>query len=176
MDAGGTKLLAGVVDEDGDVLFRTVRSWPRETTREDVLLRFETAIREAREHSEDVDAIGAAIPANVDVASGTAVSSRHLPLAGFAFRDWLAETTGLEAYVDNDAVEPVSIHLEVRRSIITDVDLQCLGVAGAKTKGNLVARGATPDDECPVTDIDGHAVCRLSRLRVDRQTAGEKAG
>src|SRR5437763_6556189 len=103
MDAGGTKLLAGVVDEDGEVLWRTYRSWPREATREDVLLRFETAIQEAREQAGDVVAIGAAIPANIDANSGTAVSCRHLPLAGFAFRDWLGEAARLPAFIDNDA-------------------------------------------------------------------------
>src|SRR5436189_199243 len=67
MDAGGTKLLAGVVDEDGRVLFRTFRSWPRETTREDVLLRFETALQEAMRHS-----VGGGI-----ISGGRVVRGRH---------------------------------------------------------------------------------------------------
>ena len=85
------------------MLFRTFRSWPRETTREDVLLRFETALQEAMRHSGGVVAVGAAIPANVDMTTGTAVSCRHLPIAGFAFREWLAGVSELPTYIDNDA-------------------------------------------------------------------------
>src|SRR5437763_254699 len=50
--AGGTKLLAGVVDEDGEVLFGTVKSWPRGTPRGAGLLRFEPAIRGRRGPSD----------------------------------------------------------------------------------------------------------------------------
>src|SRR5438067_3957091 len=103
LDAGGTKLLAGVVGEDGEVVFSTFRSWPREATRDDVLVRFETAIEELRTHVDDVEAVGAGIPVTMDLTSGTAVASRHLPLASFPFRDWLGEISGLPAYVDNDA-------------------------------------------------------------------------
>src|SRR4051794_3822567 len=90
VDAGGAKLLAGVVDDAGEVLFRTVKTWPREAEREDVLLRFQTVIAEAIREAGDVEAIGVGLPATMDIASGVAVGSRHLPIAGFGFRDWLA--------------------------------------------------------------------------------------
>ena len=48
IDAGGSKLLAGVVDEQGNVLFRTLRAWPAERTRETVLAEFAAAVAEAR--------------------------------------------------------------------------------------------------------------------------------
>ena len=144
MDAGGTKLLAGVVDEDGQVLFRTFRSWPREASLDDVLIRFATAIREAREHSADVDAIGAAIPANIDLASGTAVSARHLPLAGFAFRDWLAEASGLPAYVDNDATAAMLAEHRLGAARGADEALMLTigtGIGGGIVSGGRLVRG-----------------------------------
>jgi glucokinase len=145
LDAGGTKLLAGVVDEDGQVLHRTYRSWPTGATRDDVLVRFETAIQELRSRVEAVDAIGAGIPANVDVATGLAVSSRHLPLAGFAFRDWLAEATGLPAFVDNDAtLAMLAEHRLGGARGAGDAVLLTIGtgIGGGLVSGGRLVRGA----------------------------------
>src|SRR5438270_2797830 len=103
LDAGGTKLLAGVLDDAGTVLNRTIRPWPREANREDVLLRFQTAVAEARREVDGVSAVGVGLPATMDLASGVAAGCRHLPIAGFAFRDWLAGEVGLPVHVDNDA-------------------------------------------------------------------------
>jgi len=102
LDAGGTKLLAGLVEEDGAVSARSVSHWPPDAGRDVVLGFFSAAIEELGHASGEIDAVGAGIPANVDVAGGVAISSRHLPLEGFAFRDWLAEAAGLPAFVDND--------------------------------------------------------------------------
>src|SRR5437868_11763274 len=102
LDAGGTKLLAGAVDDGGEVLFRRLYPWPG-ASRADVLSTVLTA------HAEAVAAVGAAVgvgvglPANMDLAAGVPVSSRHLPIAGFGFRDWLASEVGVPVYVDNDA-------------------------------------------------------------------------
>jgi glucokinase len=139
LDAGGTKLLAGVVDEDGRVLFQTFRSWPRETTREDVLLRFQTALQEARRHSDGVEAVGAAIPANVDLASGTAISCRHLPITGFAFRDWLGEVSGLPAYIDNDAT--AAMLAEHRLGAARGADEAVMLTIGTGIGGGIVSSG-----------------------------------
>ena len=144
MDAGGTKLLAGVVDEDGRVLFQTFRSWARETTREDVLLRFETALQEARRHSDGIEAVGAAIPANVDITSGTAVSCRHLPLAGFAFRDWLADVSGLPSYIDNDATAAMLAEHRLGAARGAQEALMLTigtGIGGGIVSGGRVVRG-----------------------------------
>jgi glucokinase len=103
LDAGGTKLLAGVVDESGVLLTRSVRTWPREAELEDVLLRFQTAVAECVREAGSVVGIGVGLPATMDLTTGVAVGCRHLPMAGFAFRDWLADQTALPVFVDNDA-------------------------------------------------------------------------
>jgi glucokinase len=145
LDAGGTKLLAGVVEEDGTVAVRTVRTWPAGVAREDVLVRFETAIQELRRRSGDVEAVGAGIPANVDFESGVAVSSRHLPLAGFAFKDWLSDATGLPAYVDNDAtLAMLAEHrLGAAHGALDAVMLTIgTGIGGGFVTGGRLVRGA----------------------------------
>lgn len=145
LDAGGTKLLGGVIDEDGEILYRTFRTWPAQASRDDVLTRFETEIEELLRHGDGVDAVGAGIPANVDLAAGVAVSSRHLPIAGFAFRDWLAEVAGLPAYVDNDTTLAMLAEHRIGAARGTSDAVMLTigtGVGGAIVAGGRLLRGA----------------------------------
>lgn len=145
LDAGGTKLAAGVIDEDGQVVSHGVHQWPPGAEREDVLDVFRTAVEQCREDGGSIDAIGAGIPANVDVARGIAVSSRHLPLSGFAFRDWLSETTGLPAFVDNDTtLAMLAEHrLGAARGASDAVMLTIgTGIGGGIVSGGRLVRGA----------------------------------
>src|SRR4051812_33222866 len=103
LDAGGTKLLAGVVGDAGAGSHRTPRAWPRAARRGEGVLRGETAVNEILSEAGPVEAIGVGLPATMDVASGIAVGSRHLPIVGFAFRDWVQQRFGLPVFVDNDA-------------------------------------------------------------------------
>jgi glucokinase len=102
VDAGGTKLLAGVVGEDLTVSHRVRRLWSG-GDRAEVLATMVEAVSEARAAAPDACAVGFGIPALVRFASGVAVSSVHLPLEGLAFRELMAERIGLPVYVDNDA-------------------------------------------------------------------------
>jgi glucokinase len=161
LDAGGTKLLAGVVAEDGEVLFRTVRPWPSEVQREDVLLRVLTAVQEAQREAGEVDAIGVGLPATMDLASGTAVGSRHLPLAGFAFRDWLAEQVSLPVFVDNDAtLAMLAEHRSGAARGTLDAVMLTIGTGiggGILSGGRLLrgARGAAGEPGHMTLDSDG---------------------
>jgi glucokinase len=163
MDAGGTKLLAGVVGADGEVGFRTVRTWPREAERDDVLLRFLTSVREAQSEAGEIDAIGVGLPATMDLASGVVAGCRHLPLAGFAFRDWLADQTSLPVFVDNDAT--LALLAEHRRGAARgalDAVMLTLGTGiggGVLSGGRLVrgAHGAAGEPGHMTIDVDGPA-------------------
>ncbi|MFL5896530.1 MAG: ROK family protein [Thermoleophilaceae bacterium] len=139
LDAGGTKLLAGVIDDDGAVLARTMRNWPAGASRDDVLTRFSTAVAELRRDADDVVAIGAGIPATLDVATGVAVGSRHLPLAGFGFRDWLAAETGLPVHVDNDAT--LALLAEQRLGAARDVADAVMLTIGTGIGGGILSAG-----------------------------------
>src|SRR4051794_22060229 len=102
VDAGGTKLLAGVVHADLAVGHRVRRLWSG-GDRAEVLETMVEAVSEARATAPDVTAVGFGIPALLDFEAGVAESSVHLPLEGFAFRDAMAERLGLLVHVDNDA-------------------------------------------------------------------------
>lgn len=157
LDAGGTKLLAGVVDETGSVLHRSVRGWPPDAGREQVLELFRAAIEDAGE----ADAIGAGLPATMDIANGVAAGCRHLPLAGFAIRDWLAKEAGAPAWVDNDAT--LALLAEARHGAARgarDALLITIGTGvggGIMTAGRLVrgARGAAGEPGHMTIDADG---------------------
>jgi glucokinase len=100
IDLGGTKLLAGVLDEEGVVVKRTVR--PTQVgSQEQLLDELDDAIAELLE--EDIRAIGVGLPSTIDQRQGRAVSSVNIPLAGIDFRDHLTSRFGLPAAIENDA-------------------------------------------------------------------------
>ena len=102
VDAGGTKLLAGVIDEDLAVHHRVRRRW-EEDDRSAVLEVMVEAVDEVRAAARDVEAVGFGIPSLVDRAGGVSLFSVHLPLEDVPFRDFMSERLGLPVVVDNDA-------------------------------------------------------------------------
>ena len=161
LDAGGTKLLAGVVDEGGEVHYRSVYPWPTAVTLDDVRMLFALALEEALNAAGEVEAIGVGIPANMDRANGVAISSRHLPIEGFAFRDWLTAEARVPVYVDNDAT--LALFAEATRGAARgarDVVLLTLGTGiggGVMSGGQLVhgAHGAAGEPGHMSIDADG---------------------
>ena len=101
IDAGGTKLLGGVVDDALVVHHRVHRTW-RGGDRAETLDIFVESVEEARAAAPDVDAVGFGIPALVEWETGVAHWSTHLPLADVRFRDVMSERLGLPVVVDND--------------------------------------------------------------------------
>jgi glucokinase len=102
VDAGGTKLLAGVVHEDLTVGHRVRRLWSG-GDRAEVLDTMVEAVSEARSAAPDAAAVGFGIPALLDVERGVAESSVHLPLEDLPFREEMSARLGVPVYVDNDA-------------------------------------------------------------------------
>jgi glucokinase len=103
VDAGGTKLLAGVVERDDaqglTVGHRVRRLWGGGDRAEILDTMVEAVLSAGREAL----AVGFGIPALMDFAAGVAVSSVHLPLDGLPFRSLMEERLGLPVFVDNDA-------------------------------------------------------------------------
>jgi glucokinase len=100
VDLGGTKLLAGVVDEEGVVVKRTVRP-TRTGSQEELLAELDGAIGELID--DGCGAIGVGLPSTIDQREGRAVSSVNIPLAGIDFRDHLTSEFGVPAAIENDA-------------------------------------------------------------------------
>ena len=102
IDAGGTNLRGGVVDEQLAVHHRVHRQW-RGADRQETLDIMVDAVEEIRAAASDVEAVGFGIPALVEWETGVSRWSTHLPLADVRFRDLMSERLGLPVSVDNDA-------------------------------------------------------------------------
>ncbi|MEA2361095.1 MAG: glucokinase [Thermoleophilaceae bacterium] len=102
IDAGGTKLLGGVVDDGLVVHHRVHRTWRGADRAETIDIILES-VEEVRAASADVAAVGFGIPALVEWETGVSRWSTHLPLADLRFRDVMSERLGLPVVVDNDA-------------------------------------------------------------------------
>lgn len=102
VDMGGTKLLAGAVDEGFGVLHRSQRT----VAGLDQSALIDTAVDavvEAREASSgEVAAVGIGIPCLMDQRTGIGVIAVNLALRNIAFADVMTERLGMPVFVDND--------------------------------------------------------------------------
>jgi glucokinase len=144
VDAGGTKLLAAVVDEQLGVQHRARRLWEG-GGREQVMTTMAAAVADARRAAPEVEAVGFGIPSLVDSRRGVSLSSVHLPLEGVPFREQMAERLGLPVWVDNDATAAiVAEHRHGAARGTRDAVLLTLGtgVGGGLVLGGQVYRGS----------------------------------
>jgi glucokinase len=145
VDLGGTKLLAGVVDEDLNVHHRAQRR-ARGADEGEVLDTIVGAVREMLDASDvPIRGVGFGIPSLVDPVSGTAMSTVHLPLRGVPFRDVMAERLGVPVWVDNDAnVALLAEHRAGAARGAADAVMLTLGtgIGGAIIAGGRLVRGA----------------------------------
>jgi glucokinase len=144
IDAGGTKLLGGVVDEDLVVHHRVHRNW-RGADRGETLDIFVEAVEEVRATAPEVEAVGFGIPALVEAETGVSQWSTHLPLEDVPFRDLMSERVGLPVYVDNDA--NVAMLAEHRRGAARGAEHALMvalgtGIGGGLLLGGRIYRGA----------------------------------
>jgi glucokinase len=145
IDAGGTKLLGGVVDEQIVVHHRVHRTW-RGADRQETLAIFTDAVEEVRAAAPDVEAIGFGIPAVVERDTGVSRWSNHLPLDDVPFRDLMSERLGLPVLVDNDG--NASMLAEARHGAAAGTQHAVMVSLGTGIGGGLwlngdVYRGAT---------------------------------
>ena len=100
VDVGGSKLAAGVVDDEGTVV-RSTRVPTPDGDAEAVFAALTVVVDEVRTGEEVVCGVGCGGPMS---AGGEAVSPLNIPAwSGFALRGRLAAASGLPTFVDNDA-------------------------------------------------------------------------
>ena len=99
VDVGGTKILAGVVTEDGTVEHRRER--PTEKGSQDRLLdELVGAVKEVLD--ESIVAVGFGVPSTIDRSARRVVSSVNIPLADVPLQDLMSERLGLRVTIEND--------------------------------------------------------------------------
>ena len=144
VDAGGTKLLAGVLDHELVVHHRAHRFW-RGADRRETLDIMVDAVAELRGEAPDVEAIGFGIPALVQQPDGIARWSTHLPLEDVPFRELMTERLGLPVHVDNDV--NLALLAEHRHGAARGAQHAAMltlgtGIGGALLLGGRLYRGA----------------------------------
>jgi glucokinase len=102
VDLGGTKAIAGAVDASLGVHYRARREVPTSDLGSllETLTELVDEVRTAV--GGEVEGVGFGIPCLIDQDRGLAASSVHLPIAGVAFADVMAERIGLPVFMDND--------------------------------------------------------------------------
>ncbi len=101
IDIGGTKIAAGVVDEDGRVIARERRETP--TTEPDAVLDAIGDLVAGFRAEQPVRAVGIGAAGFVDASQSTVLFAPHLAWRHEPLRDRVARRTGLPVLVDNDA-------------------------------------------------------------------------
>lgn len=101
IDIGGTKIAAGVVDEDGRILARLKRETP--TTEPQAVIDAIAEITEEFRREHHIIAVGIGAAGFVDATQSTVLFAPHLAWRNEPLRDSVARRTGLPVMVDNDA-------------------------------------------------------------------------
>jgi glucokinase len=189
IDAGGTKLLGGVVDQTLDVHHRVHRRILG-LDQSQLLDALVDAVEEARAAAPDADVVGFGVPALVRPGTGSVMVSNHLPLDGVPFRDLMSERLGLAVRVDNDSnLAMLAEHRAGAARGIDDAVLLALGtgIGGGILIGGEVYRGSEgagaelghivvdPDGpECP-GDCPGRGCLEAFASGTSLGRAGEEA-
>jgi glucokinase len=101
IDVGGSKIAAGVVDEDGRVLARQRAETP--STDPAAVLDVIAGIAEEFRREHHIRALGIGAAGFVDVTGSTVLFAPHLAWRNEPLRDAVSRRTGLPVLIDNDA-------------------------------------------------------------------------
>jgi len=144
MDAGGTKLLGGVVGADLVVHHRVHRRILG-LDQAELVETIVDAVEEARAAAPDVEAVGFGIPALVRPQTGSVMVSNHLPLDRLPFKALMSERLDMPVAVDNDS--NLAIFAEHRAGAARGADDVVMltlgtGIGGGLLFGGEVYRGS----------------------------------
>src|ERR1044072_7686103 len=98
VDLGGTKILAGIVDEDGTV-HETVER-PTVTTSQAALLDELAGVVRSLPQAK-VKAVGFGIPSRIDHAKGLALGAVNIPIRDVLFAQEMRKRVGLPVEMEN---------------------------------------------------------------------------
>lgn len=159
-DAGGTKLLGGVVDSDMVVHHRSWRLIAG-LERDELLDIFAETVAEGQATAPDAVAVGFGIPSVIDRRRGLSVESVHLPLDDLHFGAALEERVGLPVAWDNDTNLALLAELRLGAARGASEALMLTigtGIGGALVLGGELYRGsagAAGELGHMVVDLDG---------------------
>jgi len=144
VDIGGTKVLGGVVDDDGTVLVTARRATPAD----DVAKTRDVIIDVVRELAggQPIEAVGIGAAGWIDAGRSTVLFAPNLAWRDEPLRDVVSAGTGLPVVVENDA--NVAAWAEFRYGAAEDADDSMVlftvgtGIGGGIVLGGQIVRGA----------------------------------
>jgi glucokinase len=137
IDLGGTKILAGVVADDGRVEHRRETPTPTES-QDDLLAGLDAAVEELL--SDDIAALGFGIPSPIDQKRGRALQAVNIPLDDSVdLRSRMAERFGRPVGIENDA--NAAAYAEFHFGAARDVDAMVMLTLGTGCGGGAVIDG-----------------------------------
>ena len=116
VDVGGTKIAAGVVDEEGAVLERIQRASPA-NDRASILDTIVDCALELKESRPEAVAVGIGAAGFVSSDRNTMASGTNLDWTGVRIGDVVAEHVGLPVVVENDELANWQIDKSANRQI-----------------------------------------------------------
>lgn len=143
VDIGGTKVLAGVVDDDGNVLETTRRLTPSHDVVETEAVIVDAVAELSERH--DVMAVGVGAAGWIANDRATVLFSPHLAWRDEPLRDALASAIGVPVLVENDA--NAAAWAEYRFGAARDCSVAVMvtlgtGIGGGLVVGGVLYRGA----------------------------------
>ena len=157
-DAGGTKLLGGVLDSDLTVHHRS-RRLIAGLERDELLDIFAETVAEARAAAPDALALGFGIPSVIDRRRGLSVESVHLPLDDLPFGAALEERVDLPVAWDNDT--NLALLAELRLGAARGASEALMLTIGTGIGGALVLGGELYRGSAGAAGELGHMVVAL---------------
>ena len=107
IDLGGTNIVAGVVDDNYNILATAKRKTncprPAEEIIDDMAAVAFEAIVAAGLKVDDIDAAGVGTPGAIDPVNGIVCYANNLNFYNVKMAEMLAERTGIDFYIENDA-------------------------------------------------------------------------
>ena len=107
IDVGGTNLVAGVVDENNQIVARAKRKTAASASVEMLCDDLVALAREAAENAglqpDEVDDVGIGFPGAVDRKKGIVIYTPNAPFQNTPVRDWFHKSWDVPVYVGNDA-------------------------------------------------------------------------
>lgn len=137
VDVGGTKVAAGVVDENGAVLATELRDTPADDQAKTMAVIAEVIADLRAAH--DVQAIGLGAAGFIDAQRSTVVFAPNLAWRNEPLRATVEQACGLPAVVENDA--NAAAWGEARFGAARDVDSMVLLTIGTGVGGGVVLDG-----------------------------------
>ena len=107
IDLGGTNIVAGVVDENYNIIATAKRKTNCPRPAEEIVADMAAAALEAVENAglklQDIEAAGVGSPGSIDPENGMVCTSNNLDFTMVPLAQMLKDKTGIDFYLENDA-------------------------------------------------------------------------